>query len=229
MNFKKSRNKLFFLTIFFAFFAAFIIFQPKDVQIESPSEKKDVYEIRNKLKLKSSDYWNFDKSIIINGTATGVGAHNWTWALSQPWCSGYGNSTHPYLIENVTINGQNSSSCIIIENTIEYFEIRNCTLYNAGPLFSPDYDCGIRVENCSNGNLINNNCSYNNYFGMFLDDCINVLVQGNNLSYNIRQGLFIYFSQDCEIIGNTVTNNIKNTRRFFVRFKFLQERISKIT
>ena len=42
--------------------------------------------------------------IAIDALATGVDAHNWTWAVSQPWCSGAGTPGNPYLIENISID-----------------------------------------------------------------------------------------------------------------------------
>ncbi len=39
--------------------------------------------------LKNSGYWNLTGTpIFIDGSASGVGAHNWTWAESQEWSSG---------------------------------------------------------------------------------------------------------------------------------------------
>ncbi|MHA1893508.1 MAG: hypothetical protein ACTSX4_03290 [Candidatus Helarchaeota archaeon] len=45
--------------------------------------------------------------------------------------SGYGNITHPYIIENKTINGGGATG-ILIKNTDSFFIIRNCTIYNMG-------------------------------------------------------------------------------------------------
>jgi hypothetical protein len=89
-------------------------------------------EVDNEPKLKRAGYWNLTGNpIYIDDLATGVGAHNWTWAETQPWCSGSGSWTEPYVIENVTIDGQSSDSCIEIRNSDAYFIVRNCSLYNS--------------------------------------------------------------------------------------------------
>ena len=51
--------------------------------------------------LKSSGYWELTSAIEIDDSLTGVGAQNWTWAVSQAWCSGTGSYDDPFLIENV--------------------------------------------------------------------------------------------------------------------------------
>ncbi|GAH14331.1 unnamed protein product, partial [marine sediment metagenome] len=72
--------------------------------------------------LKNSGSWDLTGTpIFIDGDATGIGAKNWTWAVSQPWCSGNGISVNPYVIENVTINGLNSSNCIEIRDSDNHF------------------------------------------------------------------------------------------------------------
>ncbi|UCD01221.1 MAG: right-handed parallel beta-helix repeat-containing protein [Promethearchaeota archaeon] len=159
----------------------------------------ETVEDKTQKNLRNSGYWVLD-FIHVKG--------NWTQTNSTfDWCSGSGTEIDPYLIENVVIDGQNSSSCIIIENTREYFEIKNCTLYNAGAEQIPEYDCGIRIENCSNGKLINNNISFNNFIGMYLDDCNNTVIQGNNVSHNEWSAIYLLFCQDCKIVGNNVYNN----------------------
>ncbi|GAH16136.1 unnamed protein product, partial [marine sediment metagenome] len=69
--------------------------------------------------------------IFINDTATGVNAHNWTWAEEQPWCSGSGTDIDPYVIQNLIINGFETASCIEIRNSTAFFIIKDCTLYNS--------------------------------------------------------------------------------------------------
>ena len=96
--------------------------------------------------------------IFIDDTATGIGAHNWTWAESQSWCSGSGTWSDPYILENLNIDGFGLVSCIEIYNSYSYFIIRNCTVYNA-------VNEGIKLENTKNGTLSNNIC-FNNIYGL---------------------------------------------------------------
>jgi len=142
----------------------------------------------------------FETSIYIDATATGVGAHNWTWAVDQPWCRGSGTINEPYIIENVTIDASSSptGSGIFIENSKnEYFIIRNCTAYNAVMGSG-----GIKLDNTNNGTLTKNNCS-NNFFGIYLEpNCNNNTVSGNTVN-NVATG--IYLTVNCD--NNTISGN----------------------
>ena len=149
-----------------------------------------------------------ESSIFVDGTATGVGAHNWTWAISQPWCYGDGSWSTPYIIENVTIDASSSptGSGILINNSKSaYFIIRNCTIFNADNSF---FDSGIWMENTNNGTIRNNNCSDNNQ-GIYLIDC-----EGNNITKNTANDNKyngIYLDTNCvlnNIMGNIADNNL---------------------
>ena len=65
--------------------------------------------------------------IYINDLESGIGAHNWTWASSQTWCSGNGTFHDPYMIYGLTIDGGGTTTCIDILNSDVYFIIQNCT------------------------------------------------------------------------------------------------------
>lgn len=140
----------------------------------SNSHPNNVIDINKDI--KSTDYWSLGR-ILIDGTATGVNAHNWSWAVSKPWCTGSGDLNNPYVIENITIDGGDYGDCLKILNSDDYFIVRNCTFYNA-------YGSGIKLENAENGKLSNNTCRNNGNFGIWL---INSLY--------------------CEIVNNSIFNN----------------------
>jgi len=139
--------------------------------------------------------------IFINGTATGVGAHNWTWAESQPWCSGSGTESQPYIIENISRDGLTMTNGIEIINSNVDFEIRNCTFYNSDI-------AGIKLENVSNGTLTKNDCFFN-FIGINLGSgCDFNNITGNVATNNDNFG--ISFDLDCDfniLIGNSAINN----------------------
>jgi parallel beta-helix repeat protein len=154
--------------------------------------------------LKSSGFWNLTGTpIFIDGEATGIGAHNWTWAESQDWCSGSGNWADPYVIENITINGQALGSCIDIRNSDAYFIIKNCTVYNSGINAG---DAGITLSHSNNGKLIDNNCSDNNMNGIYLDTSNNCTLSENILEKNYA-GIYMFYSSNATLSGNTINNN----------------------
>ncbi len=158
---------------------------------------------KTQIPIKQSGFWDLTGNpIYIDDLATGVGAHNWTWAEAQPWCSGSGNWTDPYVIENVTINAQYSGNCIEIKNSDTYFIVRNCSLYNSGSSWE---NTGIKLDNVDSGKIINNDCS-NNFHGIYLSSCNNNTLLGNTASNNNFYGIYL----DFECVNNTLSGNIAN-------------------
>ena len=157
--------------------------------------------------LKVAYFNNTMEPIFIDGDATGVGAQNWTWAISQPWCSGSGTWNDPYTLENLTINGRNSGSCIYIKDSIKYFRIKNCTLSNSSIGY---YDAGIKLNHTTNGKIINNTCSFNNGRGIIVYESDNNTIVDNLLTDNEQSGLGFYGdyynSQTCD--NNNISENI---------------------
>ena len=133
--------------------------------------------------------------------------NNWTWAVNQSWCKGNGTLSDPYIIENITINGNSVGSCIEIKNSNKYFIIQNCTVYNSGNSFM--YDAGLKLYNTSNGLFTKNNCSNNQRHGILLiTDCINITIQSNNISDNPYSAIVL--CEGCEfnkVINNQLLNN----------------------
>ncbi|MFX1393618.1 MAG: NosD domain-containing protein, partial [Promethearchaeota archaeon] len=160
--------------------------------------------------LKDSDYWDLTGTPIeINGTAIGIGANNWTWAKSKPWCNGNGTLSEPYIIENVTINGQrlDGISCITILNSNVHFIIRNCIIYNSGTIYSSN-DAGIKLVNVSNGTIVNNYCS-NNSIGINLIESSYNIISGNTIYNNSNYGIHLVDNSDNnEISENSINENI---------------------
>ncbi|MCJ7648163.1 MAG: right-handed parallel beta-helix repeat-containing protein [Candidatus Lokiarchaeota archaeon] len=145
--------------------------------------------------------------IFINGTATGAGAHNWTWVEQQSWFGGgSGTKDIPYIIENLNRDGLAMTNCIEIINSNVYFIIRNCTLHNSG-----SDSAGIRLDNVSNGTLTENNCSFN-YRGISLgSNCDFNNITGNMANNNENTGISLGSNCDFNnIMGNIANNNTYN-------------------
>jgi len=106
--------------------------------------------------------------------------NNWSDAKTASICTGSGTYMDPYVIRDLIINGNYSGNCILIENSFKYFKIENCTLYNSG---SYKNWAGIRLNNVTNGILIDNNCSINVY-GISLNDCNNNTITNNQTLWN---------------------------------------------
>ena len=151
--------------------------------------------------------WNvengFTTSIIIDDN--GAGDFNWDESVNQlAWIYGSGTLINPYIIEFITIDGLNITSCLTIKNSNVYFSIKNCTFYNSGN--NPN-DGGIQLISSSNGELIFNNCSFNNANGIFLDSCQYILITENSINNNEISGIFLIDSNNIEISNNNETIN----------------------
>ncbi|MBN1214701.1 MAG: right-handed parallel beta-helix repeat-containing protein [Candidatus Lokiarchaeota archaeon] len=144
--------------------------------------------------------------IFINGTASCIGAKNWTWAENQSWCSGEGTIDNPYKINNLSIDGKENSIPIHIINSDKYFNITNCVLYNSIKTeeYNEFYSAGVVLENVSNGIIYNNNCSFNLGYGIFVRSSINITIQDNIIDTNIRGGIRIDESENLYIIRNII-------------------------
>ncbi len=115
-------------------------------------------------------------------------------------CTGNGTFSEPYVIEDLIIDGKNSSSCIWIANSNVYFKIENCRVYN-----SAEYpNAGIVLSSVSNGLLINNNVSNNNGHGIRVSSSSNNEISGNTVSNNSVDGIYLTHSSNNEISGNSV-------------------------
>ncbi len=132
--------------------------------------------------------------------------NNWTLTNSTyDWCNGKGTQAEPYIIENVSINGQNSRNCILIENSNDYFIIRNCTIYNA---WSTSWGAGIKLYNVENGMIIKNNASNNYFAGITLYGSSNYnIVVNNTCNDNSNTGIFVTSGNDNNIVGNTISKS----------------------
>ena len=137
-----------------------------------PNKEKNLPNLRP----KAAGYWDLTGSPIdIN--------NNWSSTQSTYlWCTGAGTINNPYVIENVTIDGLQKSSCITIKNTNDYFIIRNCTFYNTTTDWSGIYQAGIWLDNVDNGKIINCYFTEFDYLGIEINSCSNL-----NISYNVME------------------------------------------
>lgn len=132
--------------------------------------------------------------------------NNWSAAKTAGICTGEGTYSQPYVIKDLEIDGGNSGSCILIENSDVYFQIKNCNIYNSGSDFFED-DAGIKINNTINGKLINNDVSHNNRKGIYLIYSQNITISGNTVSRNTHIGIYLQESNYTMILGNTANNN----------------------
>ena len=131
--------------------------------------------------------------------------NNWTAAKSAGICTGDGNYSNPYVIEDLVIDGGGTGSCIFIENSDEVFKIENCTLLNSG---GSQGDAAIHLLEVENGRIINNDLTLSNNVGLLLEFCYDTMIFGNNISDNYF-GMFLVRSDNNNVSENTVNDNIE--------------------
>jgi len=201
----KSKKKSFltiislFMLILYIFPLSIKPFQGIHVDLNENSINH-LYSKSLKLEISGSIVEN---PIFINGSATGLTAHNWTWAEEQDWCSGSGTLNDPYVIENLFIDGKNQSNCIEIHNSAKFLILRECTVFNSS-LSKSVQASGIFLKNVSNSILSDNECNYN-AFGLLMEQCSNNNITGNSASFNTWAGFHLH---QCD--NNTISNNVAN-------------------
>jgi len=163
----------------------------------------------NPILIKTSDQWDLTGTPILIDDANP--ANDWdTINSTYDWCNGIGTLQEPYIIENVTINGQGAGICIDIRNSnSSYFKIKNCTLFNA--------TTGIKLYNTTRGSLIDNLCTNNSQYGIYLEDSYNNVLAGNNASYNGHSllnpvfGIYLFNSHNNTLFLNNASHTIASS------------------
>lgn len=126
--------------------------------------------------------------------------NNWEEAKAAGICTGEGTASNPYLIKDWVIDGGGIGSCIIIENSREFFIIKNCSLTNSGEVFS---DSGIKIYKSKYG-LIINNFLYDNHIGISLEGCNETVITGNDCDQCI--GVQIFASNNITVFYNNLVS-----------------------
>ena len=201
----KSKTHVSIFLLLHIIFLFSIIFDTRFGEYITTNDSYIQFNEKNQIQIKQSGFWNLTSGpIYIDDSDPN---YNWSkTAFENKWCSGSGNWADPYIIENVTIDGQGSGSCITIRDSNSFFIIRNVTVYNAGTV---DYDAGIKLENTTNGALANNNCSNNGYYGILLHfNSKNNIISGNTVNNNDWDGIRLSSSSSYNTIsGNTANYN----------------------
>ena len=146
---------------------------------------------------------------------SGMGDYTWAEAFSRGLCSGSGTLIDPYILEDLEIDGMNSSSCLEIRNSSAHFIIRNSKFYNAGGDTS---SAGIVLLNVSNGILTDNNCSFNKNYGIRLTNCFTINITKNSINNNCIAGIFLIKCNDIRITDNQKTINRNGIYGIYLSF-----------
>lgn len=122
---------------------------------------------------------------------------------------GNGSENNPWIIENLSIisslyvntEGGVGRYCVFMQDTTDYFIIRNCNISNYSALY------GIYMFNVSNCIIENNVIEKNYYYGIGFLGSTNIHIKNNIVNQHI-EGMCIISSADVKIINNSFSSNI---------------------
>jgi len=172
------------------------------------------------LSPKISNYWNLTNEIHINNN----------WSASEAvydFISGSGTFNDPFIIENITIeNLKNGNNAITIENSLDYFIIRNCKIAGSGASI---YNAEINIFNSTKGILINNTISSNIGTGISLVKSYNISIIQNILFNNSYIGIGLNESCNNYVFHNNANYQGKDATSGFgvILFKSHNNTLSK--
>ena len=123
--------------------------------------------------------------------------------------NGDGSIENPWIIENLSItntsyvyaNGGVGYYCIFIQDTSDYFIIRNCYISS---LYSIS---GLHLYNVSNCIIENNIIENNTNRGITISSSENILINNNTVQGHIKAGISLTYLSDSIITNNTIQNN----------------------
>jgi len=192
MKYKKSKSIIFAICIISIILGNFV--NEKDTYLNLNHSDDSINH-----SIGVSNSWDLGYSIIID--------NNWSNTRdAYDWCSGLGTSVSPYIIENITINGQGKDFCIIIRNTNEYFIIRNSTFSNVED--TPG-GSALELSNVTNGIVVTNEISNNGNIGMTVKPCENITISHNQFKNNEYYAIYI------EASNSSISNNYFEDNYYF--------------
>ncbi len=189
---KTNRNLLYLFVLGLFLFIITNINQYNESKINSV--ESNLPEHQEEIALRTSGYWSVSH-IHVNG--------NWSATnTTYEWCYGKGTLTEPYIIENVTVDAGGVGSCIFIENTANYFLIRNCTCIDSGA----GANAGIKLGGVINGKILSNTIS-DNYDGFYIYDSDNITLENNIVAQNNYMGFYLHDSDNITLENNVIVKN----------------------
>ena len=122
--------------------------------------------------------------------------------------NGDGSIENPWIIENLSItntsyvyaNGGVGYYCIFIQDTSDYFIIRNCYISNINSI------SGLHLYNVSNC-IIENNKIENMNRGIRFYNSENIIIKNNTVQGHKEAGISLTYLTDSIITNNTIQNN----------------------
>ena len=139
---KQKHNYIAIFSIFLTIFFSFGILDIKNTEVTNllSGEPNEATVVSSSIQLSSP--------LIIDGSATGSNANNWSKAIQDGWVTGQGTSTDPYLINAIEINTNNLGNALTIQNSKNVFFVINNSEFIAGDDYS-----ALELINTANGSI----------------------------------------------------------------------------
>ena len=139
----KQKNKyIAIFSIFFAIFFSLGILDIKNAEVTNlfSGELNETTVVSSSTQLSSP--------MIIDGSATGLNANNWSKAIQDGWVTGQGTPIDPYLINDIEVNTNNLGNALTIQNSKNVFFVINNSEFIAGDDYS-----ALELSNTANGTI----------------------------------------------------------------------------
>ena len=154
-----------------------------------------------KNSLKAAYSWTPTPFVIDD---TGAGDYTWSQAVTQPWCTGSGTWSDPYIINDISINGyMRNEHSLEIRNSEVFFIINNSRFWKIWGGYH-----GVVFSNVSNGIFTNNEIltSYDyNSRGISMSDITNITIKNNQIRDIIYDdGIYLENGDELSLIKNEV-------------------------
>ncbi|MFO8018305.1 MAG: right-handed parallel beta-helix repeat-containing protein [Promethearchaeia archaeon] len=129
--------------------------------------------------------------------------NNWTETEdTEDWCTGNGTDSDPFLIDGLEINGGEENVCLVIQDTVENFTVKNCTFMDSAE--GNNYG-GLVLNNVTKGNISDNKI-YSNSHGIWLYNTSDMIIEENRIINNTESGIYMEKSESVDILGNLIKN-----------------------
>jgi parallel beta-helix repeat protein len=225
MKLKRSKHQIFKIFLFLFLFLInvhllFNVLNSEGLTNHFPLIKDDTLNTKS---LRQSGFWDENDVAYIH-----ISADNWS-AQDLPWIQNRtGTWEDPHVIENVTIDGTGREFGIKVENSKEFYIIRNVTIYDAGMtgpvdaalilnsannsrIYGNNFSnnlMGIRLIQSYNNNISGNELLHNQYHGLRIEDNSDLnSIYENNIRYNLRNGMYLYTNCDNNSISRNIVSN----------------------
>ncbi|MHA1730176.1 MAG: NosD domain-containing protein [Promethearchaeota archaeon] len=140
--------------------------------------------------------------LIIDGSATGLNAKNWSKAIQDGWVTGQGTSADPYLINNIEVDTDNLGNALTIQNSKNVFFVINNSKFIAGDDYS-----ALELVNTANGTITGSTFK-DSKNGIFLNGgAMQNTISQNKIRENDYGIKFGFMSMANMIMSNGISDN----------------------